>query len=201
MSENQSSNSNGGSRRRRRRKRNRGGGGGGNHNGNSDRNNNRNSSSGRGRRGGGGGNSNGYKSKTPKDKFGGRDPRDDGGIEHDHEVALTPFELFCAYHMGITPDNKYRRPSARDVARRFDVSVDEMHDALRTFAIDNNSMDELDFDISLARLDVRVAPEGIDRREIARVHFDELVESHPRLRMIIEDMNSEMGAEMDELEI
>ena len=123
-----------------------------------------------------------YKIKTPKEKFGGREPI---VAREDMELTawrLTPFDLFCAYHLGITEDNGYSKPVARDCARRLRVSIDEMHDALRDFGLDNKSLDEYDFDLSMARLDIRVAPEGIDRREIAKVHFDELLELNPSLR-------------------
>ena len=59
-------------------------------------------------RGGGGGNGGGngnrrYKHKTPDEKFGGREPRD---VTPSGEVdwRLEPFDLFCAYYLGITPD-------------------------------------------------------------------------------------------------
>ena len=151
---------------RSKRRRNRGGGGGG---------------------GGGGNNNSGggnvYKGKAYDSKFGGREPRaTDAEIAPSGPLELTPFELFCAYHLGITENNGYKRPSAREVARRFDVSVDEMHEAMSDFGIDSSSLGQRGFDLSLARLDVRVVPEGVDRREIARVHFNELIEENPELR-------------------
>ena len=157
-------NDQGGNSRRRRRNDSGGGGGGGNHRGGSDS----------------------YKIKTPKDKFGGREPIDvEAGHQGDGPLEVTAFELFCAYHLGITATNGYKRPVARDVARRFDISIDEMHEALRSFGMDNHTLEGCDFDISLARLDIRVAPEGIDRREIARVHYDELLEINAHLRQSV----------------
>src|SRR5690606_12765365 len=129
-----------------------------------------------------------YQIKTPREKFGGREPRViDADMGSRGTLELTPFELFCTYHLGITEENTYRRPNARDVARRFRVSVDEMHDALRRFGLDQRALDRYDFDINLALLDVKVVPEGIDRREIARVHFDELIETNEALRQLIAD--------------
>ncbi len=137
-----------------------------------------------------------YQIKTPREKFGGREPRViDADMGSRGTLELTPFELFCTYHLGITEENTYRRPNARDVARRFRVSVDEMHDALRRFGLDQRALDHYDFDINLALLDVKVVPEGIDRREIARVHFDELIETNEALRQLIADaFNAPTGA-------
>lgn len=122
-----------------------------------------------------------YVSKTPKDKFGGREPL---LAEEDREYycpEVTPFDLFCLYHLGITDNNGYRKPNARDCARRLRVSMDEMHDALRRYGLDNKSFDDYDFDLNLARLDIRVAPKGIDRREIAKLHYTELLEYNAEL--------------------
>ena len=96
-----------------------------------------------------------------------------------------PF-LFCAYHLGITEDNGYRKPRARDIAKRFDVSINEMHDAMQRLQIDKNSFERYNFDLSLAQLDIRVAPEGVDRREIAKVHYNELCELNPGLGQEVE---------------
>ena len=33
--------------------------------------------------------------------------------------GITPFELFCAYHLGITADDQYQFQNIHDVAKRF----------------------------------------------------------------------------------
>ena len=132
--------------------------------------------------------SNNRGANTPASKFGGRDPiNPDAGQDHDGDSPeLTAFELFCAYHLGITEDNGYRKPRARDIAKRFDVSINEMHDAMQRLQIDKNSFERYNFDLSLAQLDIRVAPEGVDRREIAKVHYNELCELNPGLGQEVE---------------
>lgn len=153
------------------------------------RNRHRNHHNGRSRnRGGGAGRgarsegSRGGGGRTAPEKFGGREPRRAGPRPRPSgPLELTPFELFCTYHLGITEDHGYRKPRSREIARRFDVSLDELHAALRRLRLDRNAIDDADFDISLARLDIRVAPEGIDRRELARGLYDELLERNPEL--------------------
>jgi len=167
--------SNSNSKGRNRRKNNNGGGS--NKNGrrrNNNRSNNSNNSNNRRR------NNN---ANTPASKFGGRDPvNPDAGQDRDGDAPeLTAFELFCAYHLGITEDNGYRKPRARDIAKRFDISINEMHDAMQRLQIDKNAFERYNFDLSLAQLDIRVAPDGVDRREIAKVHYDELCELNPEL--------------------
>ena len=126
----------------------------------------------------------GYKTKTPKEKFGGREPVEASASPRERALVLSPFELLCTYHLGITPENGYRKPQSKEVARRFSISLNELNQALQRFGVDRSSLSKLGFDISLAQLDIRVAPEGIDRREIAKIHFAELCELDPDLQAL-----------------
>ena len=115
------------------------------------------------------------------------DPHDDrhpkassagGGPEE-----LTPFNLFCAYHLGITRDEGYRFQSVSEVARRFGVEPRVIRDRLMEYGIDTESLRKLGFDPELAQLDMRVAPEGISRRELARTmwaEFEDRIVPKPR---------------------
>lgn len=186
---NSGQNSGSGRRRRRRRSKNRGGdsnsgnGGGNNGGGNSggNRGNSNNGNNGnRGRRSGGGGGGGRRKPQTPEEKFGGREPRDANAGRRDAPSQLNAFELFCAYHLGIFEDNTYRDPSLKSVARLFGRSIDDIRSALEACGLDDQTVRGADYDLSLAQLDVKVAPEGIDKREIAKHLFDEFVEAHPK---------------------
>ena len=161
----------GSGRRRRRRGRRRGGKGGG---------------------GGGGGNSGGNpgnnrgnqqqrrrKPKTPADKFGGRDPVQEGLWEAPER--FTAFELFSAYHLGIYEDNNYRDPSIKQTARLFGRPIDQVRNALAACGLDDDTVKKTGFDLSLARLDVKVAPVGIDKKEVAKTLFEEFAAEHPGL--------------------
>jgi len=169
-----------GRRRRRRRGRNRSkgggsGGGGSNNAGGGNSSNNQNNAGGNRGRGSGGK----RKSQTPEEKFGGREPRDANAGRRDGPGQLNAFELFCAYHLGIFEDNEYREPSLKSVARLFDRSPDEIRTALEACGLDDNAVRTADYDLSLAQLDVKVAPDGIDKREIAKNLFDEFIDAHP----------------------
>ncbi len=148
------------------------------------RNNNNNSGGNRGKgsrgtRGNRGNRSSGPKqrnSRTPKNKLGGRDPVDVDAGNIEGPLHVNAFELFCSYHLGITPNNRYKKPNVRDVARYFDRKPHEIDAALKNCGLDNASCKNVGFDFSLAQLDIRVAPDGLDLREIAKPLFEELVD-------------------------
>ncbi len=90
---------------------------------------------------------------------------------------LDAFGLFCAYHLGITADDRYQKPNLDEIARRFGTNVEGIRKALVEFKIDEASIRQARFDIEGAQMDIRVAPEGISRVEIARELFSDFVAS------------------------
>lgn len=139
----------------------------------------------------------GNRSRTPSEKFGGRDPVADAPSRRG-PAPLNAFELFCAYHLGITDDNRYSRPSMKDVTRRFDRTQKEIQRILHKCGLDKGSLRECGFDISLAQLDIRVAPDGIDKREIARTHFEEFVDMNPNFMEWEESDDEDWSADEEE---
>jgi hypothetical protein len=81
---------------------------------------------------------------------------------------IDPFELFCAYHLGITKDKGYRTANINEVANRFRSEPGMIKQALKEYDMDPESLLDRDFDMGLAQLDIQVAPEGVDRLELAR---------------------------------
>lgn len=81
------------------------------------------------------------------------------------------FSLFCSYHLGVTPEDGYQKPSLNETARRFGMTPEEIKQLMSQYEIDPESLARSKFDLEGARLDIRVAPEGISRLEIAREHF------------------------------
>ncbi len=88
-----------------------------------------------------------------------------GGVE--------PFELFCAYHLGITERKGYAPANIHDVARRFRVDPSVIKQALHDYGMDADAMLNTEFDLTMAQLDIQVAPEGVDRVELARTIYEE----------------------------
>jgi hypothetical protein len=87
------------------------------------------------------------------------------------------FALFCACHLGITPEDAYQRPHLDEVARRFGMTVESLKGQLVAFGIDEATVRKTSFDLEGAQLDVRVVPEGISRVEMARGLFEEYLEA------------------------
>ena len=77
-------------------------------------------------------------------------------------------------HLGITEDEGFARPDPEQVARRFELSPDELESYLREHGLGSEQLAAAEFDVESARLDIQVAPEGISRVELARTMFEEV---------------------------
>jgi hypothetical protein len=89
------------------------------------------------------------------------------------------FGLFCAYYLGVTPDDGYQKPSLDETARRYGISHDEVRQLLDEHRLDSESFKATSFDLEGAKLDVRLAPEGMSRIEIARDQYNDYLEQLP----------------------
>jgi hypothetical protein len=87
--------------------------------------------------------------------------------------GLEPFNLFCAYHLGIGPKKEYRPSNLNEVARRFGQEPATVRQALKECGMDSAALLDRDFDMALAQLDIQVAPEGIDRMELAKSIYED----------------------------
>lgn len=143
-------------------------------------------SRGRGRRrprggGGGGGSRPGGQKGTPVMQA----PRKGKAFSTPYTVPDTglidPFDLFCACFMGLMPDGSYRGGGLGEAAKHLRRSPNEIRQMLQDYGMDPETLKQVDFDLSLAKLDIQVAPEGIDRRELARGLFEEFCDLHPTL--------------------
>ena len=94
---------------------------------------------------------------------------------------IDPFELFCAYHLGIDKDKGYRTSNINEVANRFRSEPGMIKQALQEYDMDPESLLDRDFDMALAQLDIQVAPEGVDRLELARGIYQDFQDA-PRIK-------------------
>ncbi len=92
------------------------------------------------------------------------------------EGEPSAFGLFCAYYLGVTPDDGYQKPSLDETARRYGISHDDVRKLLGEHRLDPDTVKGSSFDLEGAKLDVRLAPEGMSRIEIARDQFNEYLE-------------------------
>ncbi|MDZ4805556.1 MAG: hypothetical protein SGI90_11915 [Candidatus Eisenbacteria bacterium] len=87
----------------------------------------------------------------------------------------TPFELFCAYHLGITKDGSYKPANIHSVARQFNKPAGELKQLLQNYGLNAMAVMERDFDMAMAQIDMQLAPEGINKVELARPLFEEFL--------------------------
>jgi hypothetical protein len=96
--------------------------------------------------------------------------------------GIDAFDLFCAYHLGIAPDKSYRPANIHDVGRRFGVDSGTIRQTLQDYGMDPETMLDTDFDLTMAQMDIQVAPPGIDRVELARGIYETFRKSPRRKR-------------------
>jgi hypothetical protein len=89
------------------------------------------------------------------------------------KYGITPFDLFCAYHLGITADDGYRFQNIHDVAKRFGCPSGVVKQLLTEYDMDPDALVNSKFDVASAQVDVMVAPPGVSRKEMAKQLFDE----------------------------
>ena len=100
---------------------------------------------------------------------------DSNGAAKTSAHNIDPFELFCAYHLGISGSNEYKPANINDVAKRFNANPAIIRQVLVEYGMDSDSVLNKDFDMALAQLDIQVAPEGINRKELARNLHEEFL--------------------------
>ncbi len=99
------------------------------------------------------------------------------GSEKKLAGSLDAFSLFCAYHLGIGPNKEYKPSNINEVARRFGQDQGVVKQALKECNMDSASLLDKDFDMALAQLDIQVAPEGIDKMELAKSIYEDFLEA------------------------
>jgi len=96
--------------------------------------------------------------------------------------TIDAFELFCAYHLGITPDGGYRIQNIHEVARRFGTNAAELRQVLTSLGMAADDIVHSGFDLPGAQVDIMVAPAGISRRELARPLYEEFRDAPKKSR-------------------
>ena len=91
--------------------------------------------------------------------------------------GIHPFDLFCAYHLGIGANGQYRPSNINEVANRFKQNMGTIRQILQEYKMDPDTLLNRDFDMALAQLDIQVAPEGVDRTELARNIYEDFLKA------------------------
>jgi hypothetical protein len=96
--------------------------------------------------------------------------------------GIEPFTLFCAYYLGITPDDGYAFQNVHHVAKRFGVSAGVIRQVLQDLEMDPDRLVHSDFDLASAQVDVMHVPEGVSRTALAREHWTAFRRSKTQVR-------------------
>lgn len=110
--------------------------------------------------------------------------------------GIEAFTLFCAYHLGVTADDRYEFQNVHQVAKRFGVPSGVIKQALQDFGMDSDRLIQSDFDLSAAQVDVMNVPEGVSRKEVARTHWEAFRNARTKPR----DWKTELAADARENE-
>jgi hypothetical protein len=102
--------------------------------------------------------------------------------------AVEPFDLFCAYHLGITQEGGYRFQNVHQVAKRFGVNAAVIKQLLTDFQLDPDTVINTGFDMAGAQVDIMLAPEGINRVELARDLYAQFVAAPKRARNWVKEL-------------
>jgi hypothetical protein len=139
--------------------------------------------------------------RRPNDQARRSRDKDNKNRPPDHMVIggekINAFDLFCALYLGITRDGKFRTQRPADVAARFGLNAYELDMKTVEYGLDRQTMRECGFDMDMAKYDIRVAPEGISRRELAKPWFEELQEAIAKIRPEVAQSNDEPEAEVE----
>jgi hypothetical protein len=87
--------------------------------------------------------------------------------------GIEPCALFCAYHLGITEEGGYRFQNIHQVAKRFGANAGVIKQLLADFDMDSDTIIHSAFDMAGAQVDIMLAPEGINRTELAREFYEQ----------------------------
>ncbi len=108
--------------------------------------------------------------------------------------GIDAFALFCAYHLGITEDGGYRFQNIHQVARRFGANAGVIRQVLADFEMDPDTVVHSAFDMASAQVDIMLAPEGIDRTEVARELFATFRRAPRRARDWVRELEEDARA-------
>jgi hypothetical protein len=116
---------------------------------------------------------------SPSDVEERRSQRPSGLVQR---YQIDAFDLFCAYHLGITEEGGYRFQNIHQVARRFNVNAAIIKQLLVELGLDPDTVVHSAFDMAEAQVDIMLAPEGINRVELARAHYAQFLAAPKRAR-------------------
>ena len=77
-----------------------------------------------------------------------------------------PFQIFCLYYLGLTPEGEVRFQNANQVARRFNWTPDMLLDFLRKHRLHPDLVLNTDFPLSRYQVDLQLAAREEDTERL-----------------------------------
>jgi hypothetical protein len=108
--------------------------------------------------------------------------------------GIEPFALFSAYHLGVTEDGGYRFQNIHQVAKRFGTNAGVIKQLLADFDMDSDTIIHSAFDMAGAQVDIMLAPEGINRTELAREFYEQFRVAPRRARNWAKELEEDARA-------
>ena len=72
----------------------------------------------------------------------------------------SPFELFCVYYLGLTPEGEYRFVNGNQVAQRYNWTVDDLLRQLKKHSLDPDTVLNTDFPMAKYQIDIQLASDA-----------------------------------------
>ncbi len=71
-----------------------------------------------------------------------------------------PFELFCLYYLGLTPEGDYRFANANQIAARLNCTVEDLMGTLHGHGLHPDTVLNTDFPLARYQVDIQIAAES-----------------------------------------
>ena len=75
-------------------------------------------------------------------------------------MGTDPFDLFCQYYLGLTPEGGYRFSNANRIAAQLNLSVGELMQTLRGHGLHPDTVVNTDFPLARYQADFQIAAES-----------------------------------------
>ena len=72
-----------------------------------------------------------------------------------------PFEVFCWYYLGLSPQGEYRFVNANQIAQQYNCTVGDLMQFLKKHALDPDRVLNTDFPMARYQVDVQMTAEKV----------------------------------------
>lgn len=115
-------------------------------------------------------------------------------------MGKDPFDLFCQYYLGLTPEGGYKFSNANKIAARLKLSVAELMQTLRGHGLHPDTVVHTDFPLARYQADFQIAAESDSRERLvafAQKIYQEFRRSGGKRRDWLAEIQQEKQQDMD----